>query len=57
MRHSKKTRNHNAMLGMYFAWCNWCQKNSTIKTTPAVKAGIASEVWTLERLLIAASAA
>jgi len=29
----------------------------TLKTTPAVKAGIASEQWTLERLLTAAAAA
>lgn len=55
--HSKKTRNHDAMLGLYFAWYNWCRKHSTIKTTPAVKAGFASEPWTLEELLSAALAA
>lgn len=54
---SKKTRNHDAMLGLYFAWYNWCRKHMTLKTTPAVKAGIASEQWTLERLLTAAAAA
>jgi transposase-like protein len=53
--HSKKTRNHDAMLGLYFAWYNWCRNHMTIKTTPAVKAGIATEKWTLERLLIAAA--
>ena len=54
--HSKKTRNHDAMLGLYFAWYNWCRKHSTLKTTPAVKAGLASEIWTLENLLTAAAA-
>ncbi len=52
---SKKTRNHDAMLGLYFAWYNWCRKHATLKTTPAVKAGLAAEVWTLERLLTAAA--
>ena len=52
---SKKTRNHDAMLGLYFAWYNWCRNHSTIKTTPAVKAGLATEKWTLERLLTTAA--
>ncbi|MFO1043260.1 MAG: DDE-type integrase/transposase/recombinase [Planctomycetaceae bacterium] len=54
---SKKTRNHDAMLGLYFAWYNWCRKHMTLKTTPAVKAGLASQQWTLEQLLTAAAAA
>ena len=49
--HSKKTRNHDAMLGLYFAWYNWCRHHSTIKTTPAVEAGLATEKWSIERLL------
>lgn len=53
--HSKKNRNHDAMLGLYFAWYNWCRKHLTIKTTPAVKAGIATEVWSLGRLLTEAA--
>lgn len=55
--HSKKNRNHDAMLGLYFAWYNWCRKHMTIKTTPAVAAGIATEQWTLERLLVEAAKA
>jgi hypothetical protein len=53
--HSKKTRNHDAMLGLYFAWYNWCRKHMTVKTTPAVKAGIAMEMWSLDRLLTEAA--
>ncbi len=53
--HSKKTRNHDAMLGLYFAWYNWTRRHSTIKTTPAVQAGLADEPWSLERLLIEAA--
>jgi len=55
--HSKKTRNHDAMLGLYFAWYNFCRHHMTIKTTPAVKAGLASEAWTMEQLLTIAAAA
>ncbi len=53
--HSKKTRNHDAKLGLYFAWYNWCRKHTTIKTTPAVQSGLASEPWTMERLLTEAA--
>lgn len=49
--HSKKTRNHDAMLGLYFAWYNFCRKHTTIKATPAQKAGLATECWSLQRLL------
>jgi transposase-like protein len=55
--HSKKQRNHDAMLGLYFAWYNWVRKHSTIKTTPAVAAKLASEPWSLEKLLTMAAAA
>jgi len=54
--HSKKTRNHDAMLGRYFAWYNCCRKQTTLKTTPAVKAGLANEQWTLEQLQAMAAA-
>lgn len=49
--HSKKWENHEAMLALWFCWYNWCRKHSTIKTTPAVAAGIAAEPWSLEKLL------
>ena len=49
-------RNHDAMLGLYFAWYNFVRKHSTIKTTPAVAAKLASEPWSLEKLLTVAAA-
>jgi transposase-like protein len=55
--HSKKTRNHDAMLGLYFAWYNFCRRHMTIKTTPAVKAGLADSAWSMEKLLSVAAAA
>lgn len=50
---SKKWENHEAMLGLFFAWYNFCRKHSTIKTTPAVAQGLTDHVWTLEELLTA----
>jgi len=29
---------------------NFCRKHSTIKTTPAIKAGLTDRVWTLHDL-------
>ncbi len=49
--HSKKWENHEAMLGLYFAWYNFCRKHSTIKTTPAVAQGLTDHEWTIEELL------
>lgn len=49
--HSKKWENHEYHLAIYFLYYNYCRVHSTIKTTPAVKAGIAGEVWTVEKLL------
>ncbi len=45
---SKKWENDEAM---FAAWSNFCRPHVTLKTTPAVAAGLASEPWTLERLL------
>lgn len=49
--HSKKWENHEAMLGLYFCWYNFCRRHMTIKTTPAVAAGLATEPWTIQRML------
>lgn len=48
---SKKWENHQAMFALFAAWYNFCRKHQTIKTTPAVAAGLTTEAWTLKRLL------
>lgn len=53
--HSKTLANHKAMLALWFAFYNFCRKHMTLKTTPAVAAGLTSEPWTLERLLTEAA--
>jgi hypothetical protein len=41
-----------AMTALFIAWYSFVRNHQTLKTTPAVAAGIASEKWTLERLLM-----
>ena len=49
--HSKSWKHHAAMLGLFFAWYNFCRVHSTIKATPAVAQGLTDHVWTIEELL------
>ncbi len=55
--HSKTWRNHEAALALYFAYYNYCRSHMTlseaagVKTTPAMAAGLANEVWTVAELL------
>lgn len=48
---SKKWENHEAMFALFAAWYNFCRRHQTLKTTPAVAAGLTAEAWSLERLL------
>lgn len=52
---SKSRRHHEAMLALFFAHFNFCRKHSAVKTTPAVAAGLASEPWSIDRLLAEAA--
>lgn len=49
--HSKKWENHDAALALFFAFYNFCRVHSTIKTTPAVAAGLADHTWSMAELL------
>lgn len=48
---SKKIENHAAAVSLHFVHYNFCRVHQTIKTTPAMKAGIADHVWTLAELV------
>jgi IS1 family transposase len=47
---SKKALNLQRALALHFMYYNFCRKHSTIKTTPAIKAGLTDRVWTLHDL-------
>lgn len=48
---SKKIDNHFHMLALYFAFYNFCRVHKTLRVTPAMQAGIADHVWTLEEIV------
>lgn len=48
---SKKIENHAAAVGLYFMWYNFGRIHQTLKTTPAIAAGIADHVWTAEEII------
>jgi len=52
--HSKKWENHEAALGLFFGYYNFCRVHSTIRQTPANKAGLTVRPWSLQELLDAA---
>lgn len=49
--HSKKIENHDAQFALFACWYNFVRIHSTLKTTPAVAAGLATEPWSLARLI------
>lgn len=48
---SKKLENHAAHVALYFTWYNFGRKHMTLGTTPAVAAGIADHVWSIEEIV------
>jgi transposase-like protein/IS1 family transposase len=48
---SKKWSNHEAMLDLFFGVYNFCKVHGTLKTSPAVAAGLTDHVWTIRELL------
>lgn len=45
---SKKLDNHVHALALYFAFYNFCRIHKTLKVSPAMAAGIADTLWSLE---------
>jgi transposase-like protein/IS1 family transposase len=48
---SKKRENHEAMMNLFIGIYNFCKVHGTLKTTPAVAAGLADRPWTIRELL------
>ncbi len=49
--YSKKVENHAAMVAVYFTWYNFGRVHHTLKTTPAVAAGVADHVWSVDEVV------
>ena len=52
---SKKLTNLKAQVALHFAHYNFCRVHYSLRVTPAMEAGITSEVWTLADLLTAST--
>ena len=48
---SKKFENHIAMTTIFFVHYNYCRIHQTLKTTPAMQAGLTDRLWEIEDLL------
>jgi IS1 family transposase len=47
---SKKIENHRYALAIHFMHYNFCRIHQTLRVTPAMEAGIAKHVWSLDEL-------
>lgn len=47
---SKKIENHVHAISIYFMHYNFCRIHQTLRVTPAMEAGVADHVWSLEEL-------
>jgi IS1 family transposase len=48
---SKKAENHSRALALHFMYYNFVKRHSSVKTTPAIAAGVTDRVWTLHDLV------
>jgi IS1 family transposase/transposase-like protein len=48
---SKKFENHCAAIMLWFAFYNFCRVHQTLRTTPAMAAGITDHVWDLREII------
>ena len=48
---SKKSENHEHALALSFMYYNFCRIHQTLRVTPAMEAGVADHVWSIEEIL------
>lgn len=48
---SKKVENLRAAVGLHFAHYNFVRVHSSLRVTPAMAAGVANEIWSMEELV------
>jgi hypothetical protein len=49
--YSKRVVNHAAAVSLYTAHFNWVRVHETLRTTPAVAAGVADHIWSVAELV------
>lgn len=48
---SKKIENHEHALAIYFMHYNFCRIHASLRVTPAMEAGVADRLWSLEEMV------
>jgi IS1 family transposase len=48
---SKKIENHSASVALYMMYYNFGRKHMTLKTSPAVAAGLTDHIWSVEEIV------
>lgn len=50
-RFNKMVEQHENALALYFMFCNFARIHTTLRVTPAMEAGVAAHVWTLDEII------
>jgi hypothetical protein len=48
---SKKRENHAHTVALHFLHCNFARVHKTLRVTPAMEAGLATHVWSVEEIV------
>jgi IS1 family transposase len=48
---SKKIENHVAAIALHYMHYNFCRIHQTLRVTPAMQAGVANHVWSIQELI------
>jgi IS1 family transposase len=48
---SKKAENHCHAVALHYMYYNFCRVHQTLRVTPAMEAGLADHVWTMDELI------
>jgi hypothetical protein len=48
---SKKLENHEHSVALHFMYYNFCRIHQTLRVTPAMEAGVADHVWSVEEIV------
>ena len=48
---SKKVEKHAAAVALYFMYYNFARVHQTLRVTPAMEAGVANHVWSVEEIV------
>jgi hypothetical protein len=48
---SKKVENHEHAIAIHYMYYNFCRIHQSLRVTPAMEAGVADHVWSIEEVI------